>query len=66
LTFGLGQGLRQACCQAKLLEVFIAAPIKQRMLKKRNGKFSEIEKRLQVQNALAAESSAGLRAVFVN
>jgi hypothetical protein len=48
------------------LEVFIAAPIKQRMLKKRNAEFSEIEKRLQGQNALAAESSAGLPAVFVN
>jgi hypothetical protein len=36
------------------------------MLKKRNEDFSEIEKRLQVQNALAAEFSAGVRAVFVN
>ena len=36
------------------------------MLKKRNAESSEFEKRLQVQNALAAEFSAGLRAVFVN
>jgi hypothetical protein len=47
-------------------EIINTAPAQGKLLKKRNAEFSEIEKRLQGQNALAAESSAGVRAVFVN
>jgi hypothetical protein len=49
-----------------LEEIFIAAPIQLGMSKKRNGESSEIQKRLQGKNALAAEFSAGPPVVFLN
>jgi len=61
-----GQGLRKACCQAKLLEVIITAPVKLKLSKKRNAEFSEIKKRLQGENALVVESSFWLQAVVGN